>query len=186
MTVDRPDKRNALNALLRTELKDVLDVIEADGDVRVLVLTGSDESAAFVAEADVSELRERNVVEQREASKRPHVYEYVDDLALPVIARINGLCLGGGNQFALGCDIHIDYSKRTVQNWIEQACERAAEEIDDDDYRRVSTHDLRRCWVHHLLVEEGVSPRIVILLGCWSSRKRASMSRPVRGLHPCE
>ena len=39
----------------------------------------------------------------------------------------------------------------------------------DDDYRRVSSNDLRRCWAHHLLVEEGVSPRIVIALGGWNS-----------------
>lgn len=107
VTLERPDKRNALNAQLRRELKDVLDAVEADDDVRVLVLTGSDESDAFVAGADVSELRERDAVEQRDASKRPRVYEYVDDLELPVIARINGHCLGGGNELALGCDVRI-------------------------------------------------------------------------------
>lgn len=39
----------------------------------------------------------------------------------------------------------------------------------DTDYERVSSHDLRRCWAQHLLVEEGVSPRIVMALGGWSS-----------------
>lgn len=39
----------------------------------------------------------------------------------------------------------------------------------DNDYRRVSSHDLRRCWANHLLVEEGVSLRIVMALGGWSS-----------------
>jgi enoyl-CoA hydratase len=107
ITLERPDKRNALNAQLRRELKDVLDAVEADDDVRVVVLTGSDDSSAFVAGADVSELRERNAVEQRDASKRPRVYECVDDLEKPVIARINGHCLGGGNELALGCDVRI-------------------------------------------------------------------------------
>ncbi len=46
---------------------------------------------------------------------------------------------------------------------------RPAGEVGDDDYRRVSTHDLRRCWANHLLVEEAVSPRIVMALGGWSS-----------------
>ena len=46
---------------------------------------------------------------------------------------------------------------------------RAVKETGDDDYRRVSSHDLRRCWAHHLLVEESVSPRIVMALGGWSS-----------------
>lgn len=107
VTLDRPDKRNALNGQLRRELKAVLDAVEADDEVRVVVLTGSDESDAFVAGADVAELRERNAVEQRDASKRPRVYEYVDDLEKPVIARINGHCLGGGNELALGCDVRI-------------------------------------------------------------------------------
>ncbi|WP_435358479.1 enoyl-CoA hydratase/isomerase family protein [Haloarchaeobius sp. DFWS5] len=107
VVLDRPDARNALNAQLRTELKSVLDAVEADEDVRVVVLTGSDESSSFVAGADVKELRARDAVEQREASKRPRVYEYVDDLEKPVIARINGHCLGGGSELALGCDVRI-------------------------------------------------------------------------------
>lgn len=63
----------------------------------------------------------------------------------------------------------VDRSKRTLQNWVEDAAARAAEETGDDDYRRVSTHDLRRCWANHLLVEENVSPRILIGLDGWSS-----------------
>jgi integrase len=63
----------------------------------------------------------------------------------------------------------IDKTKRTVQNWVEDAADDAADETDNDDYRRVSTHDLRRCWANHLLVEENVSPRIVMALGGWSS-----------------
>ncbi|WP_330633573.1 site-specific integrase [Halocatena halophila] len=63
----------------------------------------------------------------------------------------------------------IDRSKRTLQYWVEQAAEQAAEDTGDDDYLRVSTHDLRRCWANHLLVEEGISPRIVMALGGWSS-----------------
>jgi integrase len=63
----------------------------------------------------------------------------------------------------------VQRSKRTLQGWVERAADAAAEETSDEDYRRVSTHDLRRCWAHHLLVEEGVSPRIVMALGGWSS-----------------
>ena len=107
IVLNRPDARNALNAQLRRELKSVLDAAEDDGEVRVVVLTGSDESSAFVAGADVTELRERDALEQRDASKRPRVYEYVDDLEKPVIARVNGHCLGGGSELALGCDVRI-------------------------------------------------------------------------------
>lgn len=63
----------------------------------------------------------------------------------------------------------IPRKKRTVQTWVEKAAERAAEETGDMDYERVSSHDLRRCWAQHLLVEEGISPRIVMALGGWSS-----------------
>lgn len=63
----------------------------------------------------------------------------------------------------------IDRKKRAVQTWVERAVDAAAEETGDPDYRRVSSHDLRRCWANHLLVEEGVSPRIVMALGGWSS-----------------
>lgn len=63
----------------------------------------------------------------------------------------------------------IDRAKRTVQDWVDRAAETAAEETGDSDYPRVSSHDLRRCWANHLLVEEGVSPRIVMALGGWSS-----------------
>jgi enoyl-CoA hydratase len=110
ITLDRPDSRNALNGQLRTELKDVLATIE-DSDVRVVVLTGADEAKAFVAGADVSELRERSAVEQREASKRPRVYEVVDDLPQPVIARINGHALGGGSELAQACDVRIAHER---------------------------------------------------------------------------
>jgi len=66
-------------------------------------------------------------------------------------------------------DPFIDVKKRQVQNWVSDAAGAAAKETGDGDYRKVSTHDLRRCWANHLLVEENVSPRIVMALGGWSS-----------------
>lgn len=107
VTIDRPDARNALNGRVREELKRALAAAEADDRVRCVVLTGSDEANAFVAGADVSELRERDSIEQREASKRPRVYEVVDDLEKPVIARLNGHTLGGGCELAQACDVRI-------------------------------------------------------------------------------
>lgn len=110
VTLNRPDARNALNAQLRRELTDVLSAID-DSGVRVVVLTGADEAKAFVAGADVGELRERSAIEQREASKRPRVYEAVDDLRQPVIARINGHALGGGSELAQACDVRIAHER---------------------------------------------------------------------------
>ncbi|KZN23491.1 3-hydroxybutyryl-CoA dehydratase [Haladaptatus sp. R4] len=111
VTLNRPDARNALNAQVRAELKDVLDAVEASPDVRVVVLTGASEAKAFVAGADVKELRERDALSQREASKRPRVYEYVDDLEKPVIAAINGHALGGGCELAQACDVRIAHER---------------------------------------------------------------------------
>ncbi|APW96731.1 3-hydroxybutyryl-CoA dehydratase [Halobiforma lacisalsi AJ5] len=110
VTMRRPDARNALNGQLREELKTVLEAVE-DSDVRVVVLTGADDAKAFVAGADVGELRERDALEQREASKRPRVYEVVDDLRQPVIARLNGHALGGGCELATACDVRIAHER---------------------------------------------------------------------------
>ncbi len=107
VTIDRPDARNALNAQVRTELKAVFDAVADDDGVRVVVLTGSDGAKAFVAGADVTELRERGVVEQREVSERPRVYETVAECPKPVIGRINGHALGGGCELAQACDVRI-------------------------------------------------------------------------------
>lgn len=111
VTIDRPEARNALNAQVREELKTVLDAVDADDDVRVVVLTGSDEAKAFVAGADVTELRDRSTVEQRRVSTSRRVYETVDDLRKPVVARINGHALGGGLELALACDIRIAHER---------------------------------------------------------------------------
>jgi enoyl-CoA hydratase len=106
ITLDRPDARNALNAQLREELTHVCEAVDAS-DARVVVLTGSEDAGAFVAGADVEELRERDSIEQRRASERPRVYETVERLRQPVIARINGHALGGGLELALACDVRV-------------------------------------------------------------------------------
>jgi enoyl-CoA hydratase len=110
VTLDRPDARNALNAQLRAELKDIVAAVE-DSEVRVTVLTGSDEAKAFVAGADVGELRERDAIKQREVGKRPRVYEAVEGLSRPVIARLNGHALGGGSELAQACDVRIAHER---------------------------------------------------------------------------
>ncbi len=113
VTIDRPDARNALNAQVRAELKDVAAAIEGSG-VRVVVLTGADEAKAFVAGADVGEFRDRGALEQREISKRPRVYEVVDDLPQPVIGRVNGHALGGGCELAQACDVRIAHERAKI------------------------------------------------------------------------
>lgn len=110
VTIDRPDARNALDATVRSELLDALAAVEDSDAVRVVVLTGSEESGAFVAGADVSELRERDPLAQREATNHPRVYEAVANLDQPVIAAVNGHALGGGCELAQACEVRIAHA----------------------------------------------------------------------------
>ncbi len=106
VTIDRPEKRNALNAQVRRELLAALDALEADEGVRVVVITGAGEKA-FVAGADISEFAERTPIEQRAAMEGRRVFEAIAAFPRPVIASINGYALGGGCELALACDLRI-------------------------------------------------------------------------------
>lgn len=106
VVIDRPEARNAMNDQLRGELKDVLDAVD-DSDVRAVVLTGAEDAGTFVSGADLKDLQNRSVAEQREWSNRRKVYDVVSNLSQPVVARINGHALGGGLELALACDIRV-------------------------------------------------------------------------------
>ncbi|MFB6352658.1 MAG: enoyl-CoA hydratase/isomerase family protein [Halobacteriales archaeon] len=106
VVMDRPAKRNALNAQLREELIAVLEAVDAS-DARVVVLTGADEAKAFVAGADTDELRERDTATQREHMAAPRIYDAITGCSQPVIGRLNGHALGGGCEVALACDVRI-------------------------------------------------------------------------------
>ncbi|MGH7556843.1 MAG: enoyl-CoA hydratase/isomerase family protein [Gemmatimonadota bacterium] len=106
LTVDRPEKRNALNAAVRSALSGALAEATTDPAVRVVVFTGAGDQA-FVAGADVSEFAERTPLEQREAMRTPTLFDDVWNFPKPTIAMINGYCLGGGCELALACDLRI-------------------------------------------------------------------------------
>lgn len=106
ITVNRPEKRNALNAAVRRELIQALDALAADGDVRVLILTGAGEKA-FIAGADVAEFAQRTPLEQRAAMSGRTAAEELAAFPLPTIAMINGYALGGGCELALACDLRV-------------------------------------------------------------------------------
>lgn len=103
----RPDARNAFSPQLRSEFKRGIEELGDVDDLRVLILTGSEASSAFAAGADVTKLKDRNGREQREASKRPRVYDHVYEFEMPVIARINGHAVGGGCELAMASDVRI-------------------------------------------------------------------------------
>jgi enoyl-CoA hydratase len=106
LVVNRPEKRNALNAQVRSELVAALATLRDAADLRVLVLTGAGDRA-FVAGADVAEFATRTPLEQRRAMATPRVFDAVAEFPLPVIAMVNGLALGGGCELALACDLRI-------------------------------------------------------------------------------
>ncbi len=106
VTLNRPEKLNAMSSRMKMELITALRDLEGDASVRALVLTGAGEKA-FVAGADIAEFAGRTVTEQLKLFEMGTVYEAVDRVTKPIIARINGVCLGGGLELALACDIRI-------------------------------------------------------------------------------
>jgi enoyl-CoA hydratase len=106
LTIDRPEKRNALSARVREELVAALDSFREDSGVRVIVLTGTGDRA-FVAGADIGEFAERTPLEQRAAMTGRRVFDEIAAFPKPVIAMINGYALGGGCELALACDFRI-------------------------------------------------------------------------------
>jgi enoyl-CoA hydratase len=111
LTVNRPDKLNALSHELTEELDRFLNEVEKDIDLRVLVITGAGEKA-FVAGADINELVERDALKGRSVSRfRQDLFARIENLPVPVIAAVNGFALGGGLELALACNIRVASEK---------------------------------------------------------------------------
>jgi enoyl-CoA hydratase len=106
ITINRPAKLNALNIQTRSEGAAALEELREDESVRVVVITGAGEKA-FVAGADIAEFEGRTAVSQRDVMTARSLFTAVDTFPKPVIAMINGFCLGGGCELALSCDIRI-------------------------------------------------------------------------------
>ena len=106
VTLNRPEKHNAMSLEMKGELIRVLDGLDADPTVRVVVLTGAGDRS-FIAGADIQEFQGRGLVEQADLERRGSVYEAVDRMAKPILARIDGYCFGGGLEVALACDVRI-------------------------------------------------------------------------------
>ncbi len=106
LTINRPDKLNALNSSVHSEGVAALGELRDNDSVRVLVITGSGEKS-FIAGADISEFAGQTPVTQRDLFHQPSLFNTIDNFPKPVIAMVNGFCLGGGNELALACDLRI-------------------------------------------------------------------------------
>lgn len=110
LTINRPEKLNALNSKVHAEGVALLRQLRADDAVRVLVIKGAGEKS-FVAGADISEFAGQTAVTERNLFHEPTLFNSIDNFPKPVIAMINGFCLGGGCELALACDIRLASEK---------------------------------------------------------------------------
>lgn len=103
-TINRPEKLNALSSVVHREGVEALDELRRDSEVRVVVITGAGEKS-FIAGADIGEFAGETPVSQRNTFLERSLFNSVDSFPKPIIAMINGFCLGGGNELALACDL---------------------------------------------------------------------------------
>ncbi|MEX2476838.1 MAG: enoyl-CoA hydratase-related protein [Gracilimonas sp.] len=107
LTINRPDKLNALNNQVLEELDAAVDAIKENYKVRAVVITGAGEKA-FVAGADIKELSSLDPVTGEKVSKKgQNIFRKIEDLTIPVIAAVNGYALGGGCELAMACHLRI-------------------------------------------------------------------------------
>jgi enoyl-CoA hydratase len=103
VTLNRPDRLNALNRALLEALRDAVRSLEADPGVRAVVVTGA--GRAFAAGADIAEMRGMTALEGERFSRLGHeAFASLEALAVPTVAAVNGFALGGGCELACACD----------------------------------------------------------------------------------
>ena len=106
-TINRPKALNALNSEVLNDLSELVDLVNADPEIRALVLTGAGEKA-FVAGADIGEMSTLTVAEGEAFGKRGNdAFRKIETLPIPTIAAINGFALGGGCELSMSCDIRL-------------------------------------------------------------------------------
>ncbi len=106
ITINRPEKRNALNIKTREEGAALLEELRDDASVGVVVITGAGDKA-FIAGADIAEFAGRTAMMQRDVMTARSLFNAIDSFPKPIIAMVNGYCLGGGCELALACDLRI-------------------------------------------------------------------------------
>ena len=107
ITINRPDKLNALNQDVLKALDTELDTVYSNPDIRTVIITGSG-AKAFVAGADISEFNQMNVEQSRQLAKRGQdLFFRIERSPKPIVACVNGFALGGGCELAMSCHFRI-------------------------------------------------------------------------------
>jgi enoyl-CoA hydratase len=107
VTINRPDKLNALSAAVIAELRDMFERIQGDPAIRAAIVTGAGERA-FVAGADIKELAAHSPLEMRDAARRGQdTFRLLEKSSKPSVAAINGFALGGGLELAMACTVRF-------------------------------------------------------------------------------
>ena len=107
VTVDRPEKLNAMTRETLQELEQAFDALASDDAVRAVIVTGAGDKA-FVAGADINELAEESATTGHLAAQRgQETFRKIEALGKPVVAAINGFALGGGLELALACHLRV-------------------------------------------------------------------------------
>ena len=105
ITINRPEKHNAISLKTLDELHEVLEVCENDNSLRVLIITGAG-GKAFASGSDLGEVKDRDLKKALEPLVQG-IAARLERMSKPSIAAINGFCMGGGLEVALGCDLRI-------------------------------------------------------------------------------
>jgi enoyl-CoA hydratase len=107
VTVNRPDKMNALNKDVMSDLETVTDEIETNPEIKAVILTGSGQKA-FVAGADISEFVGLSNKEGKALAKRGQdIFFKIENSTKPIVAAVNGFALGGGCELAMACHFRV-------------------------------------------------------------------------------
>lgn len=108
ITINRPNKLNALNRDTIQELHNAFRELDEDKNIKAIIITGSGEKA-FVAGADIAEFSNFSEKEGGDLAKegQERLFDFVENLATPVIAAVNGFALGGGLELAMACHFRI-------------------------------------------------------------------------------